>query len=122
MCRPTRLSGSTASERGRPAWNGAWWRRALRVGNRFRYDIRVSWMEGGRAVERQRHLSFRAGDRVVLDFAPSARLNPPQDILIDPAAPAPWRMNYYENPSNWPDYPNRWRWYGHYPVSPITPR
>lgn len=76
------------------------------AGRRFGYDVRASWIVGGRAVEHQRHVSFRAGDRIVLDFTPAARLNPPQDILIDPAAPAPWRMGYYYDPFNWPNYPS----------------
>jgi uncharacterized protein (TIGR03000 family) len=42
-------------------------------GRDFSYALRVRWTDGGRAVEHQRRLSFRAGDRLTVDYAGPVR-------------------------------------------------
>ncbi len=86
---------------------------------KYYYEIKATWIEGGRAVEREHHLSFKAGDRVVYDVAPNYRLQPRQDPLMDPAAPQPWRTNYNNNPLNWPNFPNYRQFNGYYPTAPM---
>jgi uncharacterized protein (TIGR03000 family) len=53
------------------------WRRLvtppLEPGRKYRYEVRARWGEGGQAVERQRRLSFRAGDNLTVDFLPPTR-------------------------------------------------
>jgi uncharacterized protein (TIGR03000 family) len=34
----------------------------------YAYDIRANWLENGREVNRTRHVEFRVGDRMVVDF------------------------------------------------------
>lgn len=90
----------------------------LQPGRKYSYDFQVSWTSGGRARTRDRHVSFQAGDRIVLDFAPPnlAEVTPGQNtLLVDPAAPNPSGTVYYEDPLNWPNYPNLRRWRGYYP-------
>jgi uncharacterized protein (TIGR03000 family) len=40
---------------------------ALEQGWDYTYDVRVRWTENGRPVERTRHLTVRAGDRITLN-------------------------------------------------------
>jgi uncharacterized protein (TIGR03000 family) len=89
---------------------------------KYYYEVKAVWIEGGRSVERQHHLTFRAGDRVVYDFAPNFRLQPQQTLITDPAAPQPWRTNYNNNPLNWPNFPNYRQFNGYYyPMMPTYP-
>jgi uncharacterized protein (TIGR03000 family) len=88
----------------------------LASGRKYFYDVKVSWVEGARARESQRHLTFRAGDRVTLNLAPGSRTQPQPNLFVDPAAPAPWRTEHNEDPLNAPNYPsaalfNGYRWY-----------
>jgi uncharacterized protein (TIGR03000 family) len=89
------------------------------VPGKYYYEVKATWIEGSRSVERQHHLSFRAGDRVVYDFAPNFRLQPQQTLFTDPAAPAPWGTNYNNNPLNWPNFPDYRRFNGYYPMGPM---
>jgi uncharacterized protein (TIGR03000 family) len=77
----------------------------LTPGREYTYDLSVSWIDGGRAVERQRKVSFKSGDRVTLSFGPSVLLGGAAGLLQDPAAPDPSGTAYNENPLNWPVYP-----------------
>jgi uncharacterized protein (TIGR03000 family) len=40
----------------------------LTAGKSYTYDIRARWSENGQEVERDRHLTVRAGDRPMVDF------------------------------------------------------
>ncbi len=115
----------------------------LRPDKRCYYDVKVRWREGSRIVERQRRVSFRPGARIALDFVAGAqtraqtgpfldaaelragesvegtRMRPRPSLLIDPAAPAPWREDYYYDRRNWPNYPNLRR-FGYVPLY-VTP-
>jgi uncharacterized protein (TIGR03000 family) len=88
---------------------------------KYYYEVKAAWIEGGRSVAREHHLSFRAGDRVVYNFAPNFRLQQQQGMLMDPAAPQPWRTNYNNNPLNWPNFPNYRQFNGYYPMMPMYP-
>jgi uncharacterized protein (TIGR03000 family) len=91
----------------------------LASGRRYYYDVKVTWVEGNRAREYTRHLSFHAGERVAVNLA---RPNQPplqQDLYMDPAAPAPWRTDYYNDIRNAPNWPNR-RYI--YPGTRVYPR
>lgn len=87
----------------------------LAPGRKYGYDLRVTWIEGGRAREAERHVSFKAGDRITLNYSRPNWTMSAQDLYTDPAAPAPWRLDYYQDPLNYPNYPNflfpgiRWR-------------
>ena len=41
---------------------------ALDQGRQFSYDIQARWTENGRTVERERHVSFHAGDRLMVNM------------------------------------------------------
>jgi uncharacterized protein (TIGR03000 family) len=46
----------------------------LAPGRRYFYDVKISWVDGSHARESSRHVSFRAGERVVVNFAePNSR-------------------------------------------------
>lgn len=83
----------------------------LAVGRRYFYDVKVSWVEGSHARESSDHVSFRAGERVVLNYAepnPTAeRRKAGWDLYLDPAAPNPSGYGYYQDPINYPFFPNR---------------
>lgn len=74
----------------------------LTPGRSYSYDVRIRWMEGRQTFERDRHVTVRAGQSVLVDVAPSTRprvVSPPRfgvvpTILQDPAAPQPWRDDY----------------------------
>ncbi len=88
----------------------------LASGRKYFYDVKVTWVQGSRAKETQRHLSFRAGDRVTLNLAPGSRTQAEPTLYVDPAAPAPWRNEHNLDPLNAPNYPNLnlfngYRWY-----------
>jgi uncharacterized protein (TIGR03000 family) len=81
-------------------------------GRSYSYDVSVSWIDGSRAVVRQRRLSLWAGEHITLSFGPSFLLGgagdpSTNDLLTDPAAPDPSGTSYYQNPLNWPVYPRR---------------
>jgi len=78
----------------------------LASGRKYFYDVKVSWVEGSRSRVIERHLSFRAGQRVTLNLAPGSRTQPQPTLYVDPAAPAPWRIEHNEDPLNAPNYPN----------------
>jgi uncharacterized protein (TIGR03000 family) len=78
----------------------------LASGKKYFYDVKVTWIDGERARENSRHLSFEAGQRVTLNYAPPNWTQPIQDLYMDPAAPAPWRSGYYHDMLNAPSYPN----------------
>jgi uncharacterized protein (TIGR03000 family) len=40
----------------------------LRPGQSYSYDVRARWKDGGRDVDRTRHVTFYAGDELTLDF------------------------------------------------------
>jgi uncharacterized protein (TIGR03000 family) len=42
----------------------------LQRGHSYSYDVRARWKDGGRAVDRTRHVTFYAGDELTLDFTP----------------------------------------------------
>jgi uncharacterized protein (TIGR03000 family) len=77
----------------------------LAPGGKYGYDLRITWVEGARAREIERHVSFRPGDRLVFNFAQPNWTETAQDLYLDPAAPAPWGTNYYQDPLNSPNYP-----------------
>jgi uncharacterized protein (TIGR03000 family) len=79
----------------------------LSSGQKYYYDVKVSWIEGSRPRVYNRHLSFKAGDRIALNLAQPNWTEYQQDLYLDPAAPAPWRTDYYNDERNFPNYPNR---------------
>ena len=44
----------------------------LKSGRDFGYDIRARWTENGREMDQTRHLTVRAGDRVMVNFLSSS--------------------------------------------------
>lgn len=78
----------------------------LASGKKYFYDVKVTWIDGERARENNRHLSFQAGQRVTLNYSRSNGAEAQQDLYLDPAAPEPWRTNYYHDMLNAPYYPN----------------
>ncbi len=81
---------------------------------RYFYDVKVTWMEGSRARESSRHVSFRAGQRVALNYSRPNGMEFGQDLYLDPAAPnldalppAARRADYHEDMLNQPYYPNK---------------
>jgi uncharacterized protein (TIGR03000 family) len=40
----------------------------LETGRQFSYDIKARWSENGRPVERERHVNFHAGDRLMVNM------------------------------------------------------
>ncbi len=78
---------------------------SLTPGRKYGYDVSVTWTEGIQTVVRKRHITFRAGGRVTLNFGPSVLEGDGGDMLEDPAAPNPSGTAYNENPLNWPVYP-----------------
>ncbi|HWG42980.1 MAG TPA: TIGR03000 domain-containing protein [Gemmataceae bacterium] len=87
----------------------------LASGRRYFYDVKVSWVEGARSRVIERHLSFRAGQRITLNLAPGSRTQPQPTLLVDPEAPAPWRTEHNEDPLNAPNYPSLFSGYRWYP-------
>jgi uncharacterized protein (TIGR03000 family) len=87
----------------------------LTPGRKYFYDVSVSWTDGGQTVVRKRHVSFKAGERITLNFGPSVLQGDAGGLLEDPAAPDPSGTAYNENPLNWPVYP---RLPGSQPSSP----
>lgn len=78
----------------------------LAPGRKYGYDLRITWIDGSRAREIERHVSFRAGDRLLFNFAQPNWTQTAQDLYMDPAAPAPWRTDYNADPLNAPNYPS----------------
>ena len=79
----------------------------LEPGYNYGYDLRVRWMEGERAREMNRHVSFRAGDRLVFDVAQPSRVEPPPPPPPEPPPVTPWRRDYLDRePLIAPTYPN----------------
>jgi uncharacterized protein (TIGR03000 family) len=82
----------------------------LAPGRRYFYDVKVSWIDGSHARETSRHVSFQAGQRVVLNIAepnPRAALREARwDLYFDPAAPNPSGMRYYQDPLGYPYFIN----------------
>ena len=81
----------------------------LTPGRKYFYDVSVSWTEsrtyGPEIVVRKRHVSFKSGERITLNFGPSALQADGGGLLEDPAAPDPSGTAYNENTLNWPVYP-----------------
>lgn len=51
---------------------------SLDAGRMYIYDIRTRWMENGREVDKTRHVTIRAGDRITVDFlAPGDAVDQP---------------------------------------------
>jgi len=48
----------------------------LERGANYTYDIRATWQEGGRTVERKRHLTVHAGDRLNVDLTSPSQSTP----------------------------------------------
>lgn len=78
----------------------------LAPGRRYFYDVKVTWMDGSRARESKRHVSFQPGERVALTYSLPNWTEYVQDLYLDPAAPAPWLTDYYGDMLNQPYYPN----------------
>lgn len=78
----------------------------LAPSRRYFYDVKVTWIDGSRARESSRHVSFQAGERVALNYSRPNWTEYGQDLYLDPAAPAPWSTDYYEDMLNTPYYPN----------------
>lgn len=49
----------------------------LEPGSDYTYDIRATWKEGGRTVERKRHVTVHAGDRLNLNLSSPSRPTTP---------------------------------------------
>jgi uncharacterized protein (TIGR03000 family) len=47
----------------------------LDPGKQFNYDIKARWTENGQTVERERHVSFHAGDRLMVNMMTAAANN-----------------------------------------------
>ena len=78
----------------------------LASGHKYFYDLKVSWIDGSRARVSSRHVAFRAGDRLVLNYSqPNWRETAP-DLYLDPVAPHPGGTSYYKDVLNSPYYPN----------------
>jgi uncharacterized protein (TIGR03000 family) len=73
--------------------------------NKYYYDVKITWIEGNLARVYNRHLSFRAGERVAVNLTQDNWTEYAQDLYMDPAAPAPWRADYYRDPLNAPNNP-----------------
>ncbi|HEY7427156.1 MAG TPA: TIGR03000 domain-containing protein [Gemmataceae bacterium] len=87
-------------------------------GYNYGYDLRISWLEGGRARGMERHVSFRAGDRLVLDVAQPNRVEPAPALPPEPPPITPWRRDYLDRePLIAPNYPLPL-----VPVSVLVPR
>lgn len=82
----------------------------LASGRRYFYDVKVSWVEGSRARESSRHVSFQPGQRVVLNYSQpnevAARREAGWDLYLDPSAPNPPSNGYYRDSLNYPYYIN----------------
>ncbi len=98
----------------------------LAPGRRYFYDVKVTWMDGSRARQSNRHVSFRAGERVALNYSRPNWNEYGQDLYLDPAAPdldvvtpAARRTDYHEDMLNQPYYPN---WPYIFPGYRIYPR
>jgi uncharacterized protein (TIGR03000 family) len=76
----------------------------LTPGREYSYELSVPWIEGSRAVERKRHVTFWAGEHHTLDFGPPTRVPVGSNLYEDPAAPNPSGTSYYDDPLNFPDY------------------
>ena len=74
---------------------------------KYFYDVKITWIEGSRARVYDRHLSFQPGERVAVNLARPNWTQYQQDLYMDPAAPAPWRTDYYNDPLNYPNFPNQ---------------
>lgn len=70
----------------------------LTPGDRYVYDVRAVWTAGGQLIDRRRQLSFRAGDRVVLDFPPDGRVATIPGT-VETVAPAAVQTSYYYSPT-----------------------
>ena len=77
----------------------------LAPGRKYSYDVSVTWTDGGQTFASQRHVTFRAGERVTLNFGPAVLVGDGGGLMEDPAAPNPSGTAYNENPLNWPVYP-----------------
>ena len=78
----------------------------LNPAREYTYDISVSWMDGGRAMVRHRHLTVWAGEHLTINFGRPILGTSGPDLLRDPAAPNPSGTSYYENPLNWSGSPS----------------
>jgi uncharacterized protein (TIGR03000 family) len=78
----------------------------LEPGYNYVYDLRVSWREGGRVREMVRHVSFRAGDRLVFNVAQPNEAEPAPPPPTEPVPPPPLRRDYNREPPPPPAYPN----------------
>ena len=74
--------------------------------DKYYYEVKVTWVEGSQARVYNRHLSFKAGDQIALNLSRPNRTQYQQDLYLDPAAPAPWRTDYYDDVRNFPNIPN----------------
>ncbi len=78
----------------------------LNPAREYTYDISVSWMDGGRAMVRRRHLTVWAGEHLTINFGRPILGTSGPDLLRDPAAPNPSGTSHYENPLNWSGSPS----------------
>lgn len=95
---------------GRRTYNSGMTRRfvtpPLTPGHTYFYEVKVTWIDGSRAREITRHVSFRAGERIVLNYSQPNWRETARDLWLDPVAPFPGSMNYYYDILNAPYYPN----------------
>jgi len=96
---------------GRRTYNSGMTRRfvtpPLAPGHQYFYDVKVTWIDGSRARESNRRVSFKAGDRIVLNYSRPNWRETAQDLYVDPAAPRPWTNYYHEDMLNAPFSPNK---------------
>jgi uncharacterized protein (TIGR03000 family) len=69
----------------------------LAAGDRYFYDVRAVWTDRGRLIERRRQLSFRAGDRVIVDFPSDSRVEV-APTGVGTVAPTAVQTSYYYSP------------------------
>jgi uncharacterized protein (TIGR03000 family) len=56
----------------------------LEPGKYFTYKIKARWMENGQAVERERQVTFQAGQTVTIDFRDAPKEIGPAPRAIQP--------------------------------------
>lgn len=73
---------------------------------KYYYDVKVSWVEGSQARENSRHVAFRAGDRIVLNYSQPNGRETRWDLYFDPSAPNPTGSKMYQDPLIYPYFLN----------------
>jgi uncharacterized protein (TIGR03000 family) len=58
-------------------------------GKMYHYDVRATWIDGGRQVVRERHIQFQGGDRVDIDFLAAAAPETERALKVRPGAVVP---------------------------------